>query len=194
MSEQETLLAAKEKLGAKEQEFRNNRLIVFKLGEEEYSLQIDQIREIVRTPELTSMPQTPSYIKGVANIRGNIIVIVDLEEKFEIPVSHLNQAALKDRDQEKENNKNINKISETHKFTLVIESDQFKIGILVREVPKTLAASDDEIDESLNIVHDSSVEGNYIKGIVKVDDRIIILIDILKVMSESEVKTQINGT
>lgn len=147
--------------------YKRHQLIVFKLGEEEYGLKIDQIKEIVLTPSITRMPQTESFIKGVANIRGNIITIVDLEEKFAVN-GHLTQA-------EKE---------KLGLYTLVIESDVLKVGILVREVPTTLAASDNDIDESQNIVHDSSMDDNYIKGIVKIENRLIILIDIFKVMTE----------
>ena len=59
-------------------------IVVFKLGNEEYGLKIDQIKEVVITPAITKMPQTPSYMKGVANIRGNVIAILDLEEKFSL--------------------------------------------------------------------------------------------------------------
>ena len=124
------------KEGEVDKSYKRHQLIVFKLGQEEYGLNIDQIKEIVLTPSITRMPQTESFIKGVSNIRGNIITIVDLEEKFGVN-SHLTQ-------EEKEKN---------GQYTLVIESDILKVGVLVREVPTTLAASDNDIDESQNIVH-----------------------------------------
>jgi purine-binding chemotaxis protein CheW len=147
-------------------------LIVFKLGKEEYGLAIDQIKEVVLTPNITRMPQTPAYIKGVANIRGNIIAILDLEEKFGI----------------------TDKSSEQHKsgnYTLVVASEEYKIGILVREVPNTLSVSKADIDETVNIVHDEKQEGNYIKGIVKVNSRLIILIDVYQIMSRQELSQAI---
>ena len=52
-------------------------LIIFKLGREEYAMNIDQIKEVVLTPQVAKVPQTEDYIKGVANIRGNIIAILD---------------------------------------------------------------------------------------------------------------------
>lgn len=160
------------KEGEVDKSYKRHQLIVFKLGQEEYGLNIDQIKEIVLTPSITRMPQTESFIKGVSNIRGNIITIVDLEEKFGVN-SHLTQ-------EEKEKN---------GQYTLVIESDILKVGVLVREVPTTLAASDNDIDESQNIVHDSSMDDNYIKGIVKIEERLIILIDIFKVMTEEILNT-----
>ncbi len=59
-------------------------LIVFKLGTEEYGIRIEQVKEVTITPEITRMPKTPAFIKGVANIRGDIIAIMDLEERFNI--------------------------------------------------------------------------------------------------------------
>lgn len=140
---------------------RTFQIVVFKLGSEEYALQIDQIKEVVLTPTITRMPQTPEHIKGVANIRGNIIAIVDLRERFGLG----------------ENNG-------VGKYTLVVESEQFKMGVLVPEVPNTLAISESAVDQSL-----MNMEGehNYIKGIVKLDTRLIILIDIFKVMELKDI-------
>lgn len=137
-------------------------IIVFKQGDEEYALHIDQIKEVVITPSITKMPQTPSYIKGVANIRGNIIAILDLEEKFNLRRSQGNNT---------ENN-----------YTLVVESDDLKMGILVREVPNTLNISAADFDESVGIINDVNNEASYIKGIVKFGKRLIIVIDIFKVI------------
>ena len=147
-----------------EKDLHSVQLIVFKLGEEEYGLHIDQIKEIVRTPNITRMPETPDYIKGVANIRGNIIAIADLEKKFGVQA----------RQEEGQTAGN---------FTLVIESEEFKLGVLVKEVPNTLAVTDADIDEALNLVQENNNgETGYIKGVVKLDDRLIILIDIFKVL------------
>jgi purine-binding chemotaxis protein CheW len=138
-------------------------IIVFKQGDEEYALHIDQIKEVVITPSITRMPQTPGFIKGVANIRGNIIAIIDLEEKFN----------LKRSDERTENN-----------YTLVVESEDFKMGLLVREVPNTLTIAASSFDESVSIINDGNTENTYIKGVVKYEKRLIILIDIFKVIDQ----------
>lgn len=147
----------------------NFQIIVFKQGEEEYGLQIDQIKEVVITPKITKMPQTPGYIKGVANIRGNIIAILDLEEKFNLKRSTTDTL--------------------TNHYTLVVESDDFKMGVLVREVPNTLTISSSQFDDSISIINDQASEQNYIKGIVKVDKRLIILVDIFKVIDQETIST-----
>jgi purine-binding chemotaxis protein CheW len=144
---------------------QKSQLIVFRLGDEEYGLQIGQIKEVVPTPHITRLPQTPPYVKGVANIRGNIIAVVDLEEKF-----------------------GLNHVSEktTNNYTLVVESDQIKMGILVRELPNTLNVKQAHIEDAANIIQDGGADQSYIKGIVKLEDRLIIMLDVFKTMSESE--------
>ncbi|MBC7920405.1 MAG: purine-binding chemotaxis protein CheW [Ferruginibacter sp.] len=149
--------------------YHRRQLIVFKQGQEEYGLTIDQIKEVVITPPITRMPQTPSFVKGVANIRGNIIAIIDLEEKFGLR-SPSDEAP-----------------SVGH-YTLVVESEEFKIGILVKEVPNTLTVSEADIEESTNLVLEGAAEGNYLKGIVKVKDRLIILMDIFQVMRQPDIR------
>ena len=139
-------------------------IVVFKLGQEEYGLPIDQIKEVVITPTITRMPQTPDYVKGVANIRGNVIAILDLEEKFGL--SSGEQSTV-----------------QSH-FTLVIESEEYKMGILVREVPNTLSISSSAIENS--VFTGEQGEQSYITGIVKLEKRLIIMIDIFKVINEQE--------
>jgi purine-binding chemotaxis protein CheW len=144
---------------------RSMQIVVFKLGQEEYGLQIDQIKEVVITPTITRMPQTPEFVKGVANIRGNVIAILDLEEKFGLV-----------RNQETNSGNN---------FTLVIESEEYKMGVLVREVPNTLSISTASIEDSI-FTGDHQAEQSYITGIVKLDKRLIIMIDIFKVINDQD--------
>lgn len=145
---------------------RTMQIVVFKLGQEEYGLHIDQIKEVVITPTITRMPQTPAFVKGVANIRGNVIAMLDLEEKFGLQ-------------------RNQETVGKGNNFTLVIESEDYKMGILVREVPNTLSISSANIEDSV-FTGDLQSEQSYITGIVKLDKRLIIMIDIFKVINEQE--------
>lgn len=155
---------------------KNNQMIVFKLGEEEYGLLIDQIKEVVITPHITRVPLTAGYIKGVANVRGNILAIVDLEERFGLSP----KSGAVDNDSEKPN------------YTLVVESEDLKMGILVKEVPNTLAISQSQIDQSPNILNNQASDKNYIKGIVTIQNRLVILIDIYKVVNREEVSNTLS--
>ena len=142
----------------------NLQIVVFKLGQEEYGMPIDQIKEVVITPTITKMPQTPEFLKGVANIRGNIIAILDLETKF----------GFQPTTSKSDNN-----------FTLVIESEEHKMGVLVKEVPNTLSISRSTIEETV-FTGEGGADQNYITGIVKLEKRLIIMIDIFKVISDQE--------
>lgn len=166
-SKEEKIEEAKD---SEKQNLNTIQLIVFRQGNEEYGIHIDQIKEVVLTPNITKMPQTPSFIKGVANIRGNIIGIVDLEEKF----------GIKEHMSTEEANSKSN-------YTLVVESEELKIGILVTEVPNTLSVSESKIENSISIINESNLDSDYISGIVKLDARLIIMIDIFKVLDEKEV-------
>lgn len=141
-------------------------IVVFRLGQEEYGLPIDQIKEVVITPTITRMPQTPPFVQGVANIRGNVIALLDLETKFGLQ-------------------RNNDSVHSGNRYTLVIESEEFKMGILVREVPNTLSISSADIESSI-FINDQQSEQAYITGIVKLDKRLVIMIDIFKVINEQE--------
>src|SRR2546423_2416278 len=95
-------------------------LIVFKLGDEDYAIRIEQVKEVNITPEITRMPQAAGFIKGVANIRGDIIAVMDLEERFRLK-------------------REVNGDQQTNSYTLVIEQDNVNLGILVKDVPQSLS-------------------------------------------------------
>jgi purine-binding chemotaxis protein CheW len=146
-------------------------LIVFRLGGEEYGVSIKQVKEIVILPPVARIPLTPSYVKGVANVRGNILAIIDLAEKFGFAPDSAPTAEGKPS------------------YILVMESENLKMGIMVKEVPSTLSVNSDQIDYSPSIIHDSGVESNYIKGIVRSGSRLIILIDMYKVVSKETLQS-----
>lgn len=125
------------------------------MGREEYALSIDQVREIVVTPNITRIPLAPDYIQGVGNIRGEIISIINLEKKLNI------------------------ELRTDYKYTVVIESDQYKVGFLVSEVPRTLNIKPNELDTSPTLINNNN---DYIRGIVKQGSRMIVLIDIFKIL------------
>ena len=133
-------------------------LVVFKLGKEEYALSLEQIKEVVRTPNISVIPHTPDFVKGVGNIRGNIMAILDLELRFGIVT-------------QEESDNNIGK------YTLVIESSDINLGVIVKEVPTAISITEDKIEYSPSIIYESGVDDKSVQGIVKLDDRMVILID-----------------
>jgi purine-binding chemotaxis protein CheW len=145
-------------------------LIVFKLGEEEYGIRIEQVKEVTITPEITRMPKTPSFIKGVANIRGDIIAIMDLEERFQI------RTALPDKN------------GSRHTYTLALEARDYTIGLIVRDVPQSLTIPVSKLDKTPAFIQDININENFIEGIGKIEGRLIIVLDILRILSAEEVQ------
>lgn len=149
----------------------NVHLIVFKLGAEEYGIRIEQVKEVTITPEITRMPKTPSFIKGIANIRGDIIAIMDLEERFHItPVLATGEQTHK------------------HTYTLALEAKDYTIGLIVRDVPQSLTIPVSKIDKTPAFIQDININENYIEGIGKIEGRLIIVLDILKILTNEEVQ------
>ncbi|AMM52099.1 chemotaxis protein CheW [Rufibacter sp. DG15C] len=141
-------------------------LIVFKLGIEEFGVRIEQVKEVTITPEITRMPKTPSFIKGVANIRGDILAIMDLEERFQVE-----RSASTDR----------------HTYTLVIEAKDYTLGFIVKEVPQSLTLPVSSIDKAPSFIQDININENFIEGIGKIDNRLIIVLDIFKILTSDEI-------
>lgn len=166
METEEKVIATKENADS-ERSKKTFQIIVFKLGNEEYALSIEQIKEVIITPNISRIPLTASHIKGVANIRGNVLAIIDLAERFGVS-----------------NDSSGN--STPPKYTLVVASEEYKMGILVKEVPSTLRVSEADIDVSPNIIQDNTLDNNYIKGIVKSGTRMIVLIDIFRVITKED--------
>lgn len=144
-------------------------LIIFKLNGAEYALPIDQVKEVVLTPSVARIPHTEKYIRGVANIRGTIITIMDLEERFKLAAGQQEAA------------------DNSYNYTLFIESENQKVGVLVKEVPNTLTVGESEIDRSSGIMQYSSLDVDCIEGIVKIGDRLIVLIDFFKMTGIPEI-------
>jgi purine-binding chemotaxis protein CheW len=151
-------------------------LIVFKLGSEEYGIKIEQVKEVTVTPSVTRMPRTPDFIKGVANIRGDIIAIMNLEERFGIRPAPI-----------------APDLNPDITYTLVIEAREYSIGVIVREVPQSLNLSMTKIDKTPSFLQDISIHENYIEGIAKVNNRLIIVLDMYKILTQDEIRALNNN-
>lgn len=150
-------------------------LIVFSLAGQEYALFIDQIKEVVITPTITPVPLTAPYIKGVANIRGDVLAMADLEERFDLKPQGGDKTLI-----------DIKK----HNFTLVIASDEIKMGILVKDLPNTLSILETDMIQP-SLIYENENEKNYILSIVKLQERLIIVIDLNKIILKEDINSTI---
>ncbi len=137
-------------------------LVVFRLAGESYGLDIGSIDTIIRMQEITEIPRTPEFVEGVINLRGSIIPVIDLRKRFQLDVKEETKASR----------------------IIVVRVAEQAIGIVVDAVLETTKLPSSAIEPISQIA--SSVDTQYVRGIGKIDDRIIILLDINKVLSNKE--------
>lgn len=138
-------------------------LVIFQLGGEEFGVDIMAVQEIIKMPEITPIPQAPEYVAGVINLRGKIIVVVSLGKKFDIQSCDKN---------------------EEYKV-IVVELENQVIGMMVDSVSEVLRIPSSSVDPAPDIIK-SGVSSNYIQGVGKLDDRLLILLDLRNVLSDYE--------
>lgn len=141
-------------------------LIVFPVGNEEYAMSIDMIKEVVSTPPIAPVPQAPKYIKGAANVRGTVLAVIDLNQKFGLLKSDENSNELE--------------------YVLVLKNEEYRMAVAVNKIPDTVIVNSTEIDPPATLTNNSGLNDNYIKGIIKRDKRMIILIDVLEMIMDEE--------
>jgi purine-binding chemotaxis protein CheW len=137
-------------------------LVSFRLAQEEYGIEITKVQEIILMGEITRVPQTPDYIKGLINLRNTVIPIVDLRLRF-----GLDQEPVGD---------------ETR--IMVVNVQGKTIGIIVDAVSEVLRISGDQIAPPPPTV--AGLGQEYLTGLVKLDERLLIMLDIDRILTEQE--------
>ncbi len=137
-------------------------LVVFNLEEEVFGVDINQIREIVRVGAVTPIPDSPDFIKGVTNIRGEIIIIIDLKERFFLPVKKPIQS----------------------KHIVITGQEGNLYGVLVDEVTEVLRIPRMEIKATPHLI--TKIDRTYISGVITLENRLIMLLNLKEVLSEEE--------
>jgi len=137
-------------------------LVSFNIGSEEFGVDILKVQEINRMVEITRVPQAPPYVEGVINLRGKVIPIVDLRKRFNM--------------EEKEYDKNTR--------IVVVDISGNIMGMVVDSVSEVLRLPANTIEPPPEIV--ASINSEYIKGVAKLEDRLLIFLDLSKVIDVSE--------
>ena len=131
-------------------------LVVFQLGGEGYCVDINKVREINRVVEITKIPQSPPFVEGVINLRGQIIPIIDLRLRFDLT-------------------DNLDKESNDTRI-MVVDTNGTLVGFIVDAVREVLRISTDQIEPTSNLVT-SDIDRKYIEGVATVDDRLLIILN-----------------
>ncbi|MDK2825151.1 MAG: purine-binding chemotaxis protein CheW [Methanolobus sp.] len=138
-------------------------VVVFQLADEEFGIDIMSVKEIIRIPELVQIPQSPDYVEGVVNIRGDIIVALNISNIFNI--------------ENKENDHNSR--------IIVTELEDITVGIMVDSVSEVLRIPYSDIDPAPAILL-SGKNSECVEGVGKLDDRLLLLIDSKKILGKDE--------
>jgi purine-binding chemotaxis protein CheW len=139
-------------------------IVGFRIGRETFGLPIAIVREIVRVPEITSVPNAPEYIEGVINLRGRIIPVVDLRKRFGQEATALNKKSR----------------------VVVVDLDSRFVGLIVNSASEVLRLPPSEIEQPHNVFQEGELD--YITGVGKLNGRLVILLDLNRILQRAEIR------
>lgn len=139
-----------------------SQLVVFKLDKEEYGVEIMQVQEISPYQKPTKVPNAPSFVDGIINLRGEVIPIVSLKRRFNIPESEITEMTR----------------------MIVVNNGSRRTGFVVDDASEVLTIPEEDIEEAPPMI--VGADRRYIKGVGKIDSRILIVLDLHKLFTEEE--------
>lgn len=159
MSIEETRTATDSSSGGERQ------IVAFSLGQETYGVDIASVREIIPIQKIVPVPRAPDFVEGIINLRGRIVPVLDLRKQFGF--------------EEKKGDPN--------QRIVLVESGQESIGVIVDSVSSVLRISEGSIEPAATVVVGNEIE--YIQGIAKVGEELIVLLDLTRIISDAEKRT-----
>ena len=139
-------------------------LVVFDLAGESYGINIAAVESIIKIQSITQLPQAPRYVKGVTNLRGTVLPVIDLRIRFGLEAQEVNRQTR----------------------IIIVTMGDLKVGVVVDGVSEVLRVQDDTIEGLPAMV--STVNSAFLKGIVRLENRLIILLELGKVLDFDEQK------
>ena len=140
-------------------------LVTFSIGEEEFGVNILKVQEIIRTMEITRVPRAQAFVEGVINLRGKVIPIIDLRRRFGLD----------------------SKSHDKHTRIIVIEINNMIVGFVVDSVSEVLRIPAGTVEPPPPVV--AGLESEYISGVGKLHDRLLILLDLDKLLSHDDLES-----
>ena len=161
-----TMVSVNEPAAATQVDARAGKYLTFQLAQEEFGIRVLKVREIMGLQEITAVPQTPSHVKGVINLRGKVVPVIDLRLKFGMQAAEY-----------------------TQRTCIIVtqvqgESTSVMMGIVVDGVSEVLNLSGTEIEDTPDFGDSSGTQ--YLLGMAKVKGKVKILLDIDRVLSTLE--------
>ncbi len=137
-------------------------LVVFDLADEGYGVDIGSVREIIRMQEITKVPRAPDFVEGVINLRGRVIPVIDLRKRFGFETTEMTKDTR----------------------IVVVDIGGQDIGVVVDAVTEVLRLSADKVEPASSVI--TTVDSEYLLGICKLEERLIILLDLQQALSSME--------
>lgn len=137
-------------------------LVTFRLGSGEYAIDIMQAKEIIKMEKITLIPNAPDFVEGVINLRGNIIPIIDLKKRFNL--------------EEIEGDKNTG--------IIIVKIEDVDMGIIIDSISKVVSISNSDIQPPPPML--SGIGQKYIKGVGKLEDKLLVVLDLEKLFTTDE--------
>ena len=137
-------------------------LVTFRLGSGEYAIDIMQAKEIIKMEKITLIPNAPDFVEGVINLRGNIIPIIDLKKRFNL--------------EETEGDKNTG--------IIIVKIEDVDMGIIIDSISKVVSIANSDIQPPPPML--SGIGQKYIKGVGKLEDKLLVVLDLEKLFTTDE--------
>ena len=142
------------------------KVIVFKLGSEEYGIEVEKVQTIERMMPITRVPKTYAFIKGVINLRGVVTPLIDLRRRFGMEECDYTDSTR----------------------VIIVALDEIEVGLIVDAANDVIDITEDDIEPSPEMV--GVEEDEYVKGVVKVENRLLILIDLAMILDRGIIKQE----
>jgi purine-binding chemotaxis protein CheW len=139
-----------------------HQVVVFDLGQEHYGVDIAAVESIVKLQPITYVPRAPAFVEGVTNLRGTVLPVIDLRKRFGL----------------------LHEDGTRETRIVVVDIGGVKVGMVVDAVSEVLSISDEAIEPPSPIV--TTIDSAFIRGIAKLEERLVILVDLAKVLSVNE--------
>lgn len=144
---------------------QHGRYLSFSLGEEDYGIEIRLVIEIINMQAINKLPEVPDYIKGIINLRGKIIPVIDVRLRFKKPPIEYNDRTC----------------------IVVIDTGEISVGLIVDHVSEVTSIDDENIAPPPDAK--MGIQNRYIQGIGKVGNKVKLLLDCEKLFLDDEIKT-----
>lgn len=138
----------------------STQMVIFKLTNEEFAFEVSSVEAIIKLQAITKVPHAPAHVVGVTNLRGNIVPVIDLKKRLNLPKTE--------------------PTADTRIIVALLQDA--KVGMVVDSVSQVIEIDESQVEQAPQI--STSVDSSYIRGIIKVDNRLVIMLDLTMIFTE----------